>query len=63
MLTVPQAADELGIDASQLYRYVQMRLIACVQYPSRNGSSGGPIRIDPAEVDAFKKRYQQQAAT
>lgn len=61
MLTVAQAADELGVDPRQVYHWIAAQLLACVRYPTRSGEANGPMRIAPADVEAFKKRYYQPA--
>lgn len=63
MLTAAQAAGRLGVDPRQVYHWIAAGLLAVERYPTRTGEPNGPIRIDPAEVDAFRARYRQPATS
>ena len=63
MLTVAQAADMLGVDPRQIYHWISAGLLACTRYPTRDGGPNGPIKLEPADVEAFRNRYRQEAAS
>ena len=63
LLTVAQAADILGVDPRQIYHWISQGVLGCTRYPTRNGDPGGPVRLEPADVEDFRTRYRQQAAT
>ena len=53
MLTVGEAADQLGVDRSQIYHWIRNGRLPSVQYPGRTGSDRGPRRIRQTAVDKF----------
>ena len=63
LLTAAQAADILGVDPRQIYHWINAGILAAVRYPTRNGDPNGPVRIEPADVEAFRDRHRQEAAT
>lgn len=62
-LTVAQAADELGVDARTVYYWIQSGALACVRYPGTRPERQGAIRIEPADVEAFRTRHRQETAS
>lgn len=59
MLTVDEAADQLGISREKLYGLMRDGEIAYVLFPPGNKQSAR--RIEQSELDAFKDRYRQRA--
>jgi len=49
LLTIPEAAKRLTIGESTLRRYLRRRLLSYIVYP------GNDCRIEPREVEEFKK--------
>jgi excisionase family DNA binding protein len=52
MLTVAEAAGQLGVDRSAIYHWIRSGRLPSVQYPSR-GASRGPRRIRQSALDKF----------
>jgi len=54
-LTIPQAADRLGISRASMWRIAHTNLIATVRLPI------GGVRIAAADLDAFVQRCRHSA--
>ena len=61
LLTAAGAAKRLGISRRHLYNLIYAGDIATIRIPSRNGNTG-EHRIEPSEIEAFKKRNRQRGA-
>jgi len=55
VLTVPKAADELGITKVTLYEWIHADKVACVRI-------GGILFVPRTELDRLKKERNKQAA-
>jgi len=62
MLNTIQAAKRLGISRRMLYELIAAREIETIRIPSsRTPGRQGEHRIEPAEIERFKKRNRQRA--
>jgi predicted DNA-binding transcriptional regulator AlpA len=69
LITVAQAAEQLGIGKTRLYELIHAGEIATIELPSPSGAPGRQYvgetgakasrRIEQAEVDAFIERHRQ----
>jgi excisionase family DNA binding protein len=65
LLTIAQAAEQLGLNARTVYDLVYKGDIASVQIPPRAASKGEKLarRIEQAEIDAFIARNRVTGIT
>ena len=59
-VSVAQAAEQFGVDRDTVYSWINRGLLASLAYPG-TGARSGPIRIEQAEIDRFKKDCMRPA--
>ena len=57
LVTVAQAAEQLGMSATKVYELLYQGLLASVEIPSENGRRS-TRRIEQAAIDAFIDRHR-----
>jgi excisionase family DNA binding protein len=56
LLTVPEAAERLGVSRGLVYQLMRRGELAFVQLPLREGAKWSGRRIEQAALDAFIER-------
>jgi excisionase family DNA binding protein len=66
IVSVPEAAKQLGVSRDYMYRLVRSGEIASIRMPSttggKRGTFGWGLRIEQAEIDAFIERARESAS-
>lgn len=58
LLTVPQAAEQLGVSRELVYQLMRRGELEFVQLPLRTGARWSGRRIEQAAIDAFIERHR-----
>jgi excisionase family DNA binding protein len=63
LLTVPEAAEQLGISRELVYQLMRRGELQFIQLPLRTGARWSGRRVEQAAVDAFIERHRVTSPT